>query len=124
MTLKNFREAVSDGTRTRHLADMADYPESKPTRFGFRRSVVANWRELRPGDTAVHLGSGNERLSGTVDAVTTDGDMVWILQDNGVGRKLFHNSDAYQTLTDAEGVVISNNHVDPHGRSRDRTTQE
>jgi hypothetical protein len=86
---------------------MADYPEPKPTRFRFRRSFVANWRELRPGDTVVLLGSGNERVSGTVDAVTTDGDMVWILQDNGAGRKLFHNSDTYQTLTDPKAPYVS-----------------
>jgi hypothetical protein len=100
MTLQTVREAVPDRTGTPHLADMVDNPGRKPTRFGFRRSVVANWSDLRPGDTVVLVGSSNERVSGTVDAVTTEGDMMWILLDNGAGRKLFHNSDTYQTLTD------------------------
>jgi hypothetical protein len=93
-------EAMPDRTETHHTADMVDNPDRKPTQFGFRRSVVTKWTDLRPGDTVVLVGTSNERVSGTVDAVTTDGDIVWILQDNGVGRKLFHKSDTYQTLTD------------------------
>ncbi|MFM9273573.1 hypothetical protein [Pseudarthrobacter sp. NKDBFgelt] len=79
---------------------MVDDPDRKPTRFGFRRSVVTNWNDLRPGDTVLLVGTSKERVSGTVDAVTTDGDIMWILQDDGAGRKLFHHSDIYQTLTD------------------------
>jgi hypothetical protein len=99
MTLQTVREAVPDKTGTPHLADMVDNPERKPTRFGFRRSAVANWSDLSPGDTVVLVGSSNERVSGTVDAVTTEGDVMWILLANGAGRKLFHSSDTYQTLT-------------------------
>lgn len=100
MPLQTVRKAVPDGTGKHHLASMVSDTERKPTRYGFRRSAVTNWRELRPGDPVVLVGTSNERVSGTVDAVTTDGDMVWILQGNGAGRKLFHNSDIYQTFTD------------------------
>jgi hypothetical protein len=104
MALQTARESMPDREETHHLPCMFDNPERKPTRFGFRRSVVTNWSDLRPGDTVVLVGTSNERVSGTVDAVTTEGDMVWILQDNGAGRKLFHKSDRYQTLTDPKAL--------------------
>lgn len=71
---------------------------ARPTHYGYRRTVVANWQELLPGDVVVLVGSGQDRFSGIVDAVSDDGSLLWILQDGGAGRRLFHQPDGYKTL--------------------------
>lgn len=93
---KEDRRAEASRSRGRSTSPGAP----KPTRFGFRRTQVGNWQELLPGDSVVLIGASSERVSGTVDAVSKDGDLVWIFQDNGAGRKLFHDSDNYQTFKD------------------------
>jgi hypothetical protein len=72
---------------------------NRPTQYGYRRSLVDNWRELIAGDTVLLLEPGQGRqYKGTVDAISTDGTLLWLLLDDGDGRKLFHRVDGYQTL--------------------------
>ncbi|MEZ2392184.1 hypothetical protein AB6813_22130 [bacterium RCC_150] len=74
---------------------------SRPTRYGYRRSVVANWCGLTPGDTVLLLGPAAEQShKGTVDAIVGDGTMMWVVLENAGGRRLFHHADGYQTLVD------------------------
>jgi hypothetical protein len=75
---------------------------TRATHYGYRRSVVANWSELIPGDNVVLLSTGKPefRISGTVDANSPDGSLLWLLQDDCAGRALFHQSDGYKTLVD------------------------
>jgi hypothetical protein len=74
---------------------------NRPTQYGYRRSVVANWCELIPGDTVLLLGPVAEQSHrGTVDAILADGTVMWLLLENAGGRKLFHHVDGYQTLVD------------------------
>lgn len=72
---------------------------NRPTRYGYRRSVVADWCELIPGDSVLLLGpEGEPDYKGTVDAVLPDGTIVWLILDNGCGRRLFHHADGHQAL--------------------------
>ncbi|MFJ5699589.1 hypothetical protein [Arthrobacter sp. NPDC093139] len=74
---------------------------NRPTQYGYQRSVVANWCELIPGDTVLLLGPlAGERHRGTIDAISADGTVMWLLLENAGGRKLFHHVDGYQTLVD------------------------
>lgn len=75
---------------------------TRPTHYGYRRSVVANWAELIQGDHVLLLGTGKPevRVSGTVDDVAPDGSLLWLLDDDLGGRRLFFQCDGYQTLVD------------------------
>ncbi|MFJ5695014.1 hypothetical protein ACIP9X_14320 [Arthrobacter sp. NPDC093125] len=75
---------------------------SRPTHYGYRRPVVTSWCELTPGDTIVLLGpeKGKARITGMVDAISADGSLMWLLQDNCAGRRMFHQPDGYKTLLD------------------------
>lgn len=80
---------------------------NRPTQYGYQRSVVANWCELIPGDTVLLLGPlAGERNTGTVDAISADGTVMWLVLDNAVGRKLFQHVDGYQTLVDPVRPVL------------------
>lgn len=39
-------------------------------------------------------------ISGTVDAVSADGSLIWLVQDDCAGRRIFHQVDGYKTLLD------------------------
>lgn len=72
---------------------------NRPTRYSYRRAIVANWGELIPGDTVLLLVPDTEQqYTGTVDAVSEDGTIVWLILKNGGGRRLFYNTDGYQTF--------------------------
>jgi hypothetical protein len=74
---------------------------NRPTQYGYQRSVVANWCELIPGDTVLLLGPlAEERHRGTVDAISADGSVLWLLLEHAGGRKLFHHVDGHQMLVD------------------------
>ncbi|SLK15481.1 hypothetical protein SAMN06272721_1255 [Arthrobacter sp. P2b] len=74
---------------------------NRPTQYGYQRSVVANWCELIAGDTVLLLGPlAEERHRGTVDAISADGSVMWLLLEHAGGRKLFHHVDGYHTLVD------------------------
>lgn len=74
--------------------------ETSPTRYGFRRTVVANWRELIPGDTVVLIARNKDCIEGTIDAVTKDGAFLWLCQDGFRPRRVFYYSDGYKVLVD------------------------
>ena len=74
--------------------------EISPTRYGFRRTVVANWRELAPGDIVVLIASNKDRIEGTIDTVTKDGAFLWLRQDALRPRRVFYHSDGYEVLVD------------------------
>jgi hypothetical protein len=79
---------------------------NRPTQYGYQRSIVANWCELIPGDTVLLLGPlAGERHRGTVDAISGDGTVIWLVLENAGGRKLFHHVDGYQTLVDPVTTV-------------------
>lgn len=46
---------------------------------------ITTWRDLAPGDAVVFLALDrrNARISGTVDDLSTDGSLLWLVQDNG-----------------------------------------
>jgi hypothetical protein len=45
------------------------------------------------------FGPGTEQqYAGTVDAISEDGTIVWLMLENGGGRRLFYNTDGCQTL--------------------------
>jgi hypothetical protein len=45
------------------------------------------------------FGSGiGQRYRGTVDVISEDGTIVWLILENGGGRRLFYNIDGHQTL--------------------------
>lgn len=73
----------------------------RPTQYGYRRSVVTNWCQLIPGEAVVLTGPGSaERYEGRVDAVSDDGAILWLVLDNGCGRRLFHRTDGHTALLD------------------------
>jgi hypothetical protein len=72
---------------------------NRPTRYSYRRSIVANWCELIPGDTVLLFGpDAEQQYTGIVDAVSEDATIVWLILENGGGRRLFYNTDGYQTF--------------------------
>lgn len=72
-----------------------------PTRYGFRRTVVAKWREL---DAVVLYARNEDRIEGTVDAVTKNGAFRWLRQDALRPRQVFYRSDGYKVLVDPRAV--------------------
>jgi hypothetical protein len=79
--------------------DLSPDQLNRPARYSYRRSIVANWCELIPGDTVLLFGPGTEQqYTGTVDAISEDGTIVWLILENGGGRRLFYNTDGCQTL--------------------------
>lgn len=50
--------------------------------YGYRRHVVTDWRELVEGDSIVLLRPENhgDSIPGTVDAVSADGSILWLVQ--------------------------------------------
>lgn len=67
------------------------------------RKEITTWRDLAPGDAVVLLTSDrrNARISGKVDDLSIDGSFLWLVQDNGAGRRLFHRPEGYTTLLDS-----------------------
>jgi hypothetical protein len=67
---------------------------------GYRRPVVADWRELIEGDSVILLStqSSDAPVTGTVDAVAADGSLIWLVQDGSASRRMFHCVDGYKTL--------------------------
>ncbi|SFU11656.1 hypothetical protein [Arthrobacter sp. ov118] len=85
-------------------ASLSSQQLTRPTQYGYRRSVVTNWCELIPGDTVLLTGPDTEqRYAGTVDAVLDDGSLAWIVLANGGGRRLFFHCDGHQMLVDPKG---------------------
>ncbi len=68
--------------------------------YGYRPPVVPDWRELVEGDSITLLppNSHDDSISGTVDAVSPDGSILWLVQKGPAGRRMFHHIDGYKTL--------------------------
>lgn len=66
------------------------------------RVEVTGWDQLNHGDTIVLLTSDrrNPRFTGRVDEISEDGRYLWLIQDNGAGRRLFHRVEGYTTFLD------------------------
>ncbi|MFJ4268622.1 hypothetical protein ACIPY1_18860 [Paenarthrobacter nicotinovorans] len=75
---------------------------NRPTQYGYRRCAVDHWGELIPADTVLLISKAdsNQKLKGTVDAVSEDGSFLWLHLDEPRERKLFHRSDGYTTYVD------------------------
>lgn len=54
---------------------------------------VSAWTELKAADHVRVYRNGLLQASGKVDTVTAAGDTVWLYQDHGLGRILFHADD-------------------------------
>jgi hypothetical protein len=63
---------------------------------------VSNWAELAVGETVLLVSAGTERYTGVVDDVSADGAVIWLVLDDGVGRRLFHQTDGYRTIVDPD----------------------
>lgn len=68
------------------------------------RKEVRNWRYLAQGDAVVVLTKDRRhpRFAGKVDEISDDGSFLWLIQDNGAGRRLVHRLEASTTLLDAD----------------------
>nr|BFE44145.1 hypothetical protein GCM10017547_20380 [Pseudarthrobacter oxydans] len=77
---------------------------SHPTLSNCLRIEVDSWRQLAPGNSVVLLTSDrrNPRIAGRVDEISVDGHYLWLIQDNGAGRRLFHRPEGYTTFLDSE----------------------
>ena len=72
---------------------------TRPSHYSHVRSVVESWGQLIPGDNVLLLGpKPGQRHAGTVDIISPDQSILWLVLENGGGRKLFHQSDVFQTL--------------------------
>ncbi|BCW56810.1 MULTISPECIES: hypothetical protein [Micrococcaceae] len=100
MTTTTARAAEISEDPTTETGSIPTTGETTPTRHGFRRTVVANWRELLPDDTVVLVAPNKECITGVIDAVTKDGAFLWLRQGHGRDRQLFYRSDGYKILVD------------------------
>lgn len=62
-------------------------------------TTPVHWNELCPGDLVLVL-SGKTSHTGTVDTVSTDGEYLWLLLNDGTGRRLFTKTEVHKTYTD------------------------
>ncbi|MEO5314708.1 hypothetical protein PV772_11405 [Pseudarthrobacter sp. CC12] len=78
-------------------------PRTYPIPPGSLRREVATWDQLSNGDTIVLLTSDrrNPRIVGRVDEISEDGRYLWLIQDNGAERRLFHRIEGYTTFLDS-----------------------
>lgn len=51
--------------------------------------LVVDWTRLVSGDTVVLVEASNQWASGVVDALTPNGEILWLSLDQGFGRRLF-----------------------------------
>jgi hypothetical protein len=75
----------------------APTPEALPK--GGTKSAIkgTSWGSLEPGQV-VTLEKGNHRITGSIDALTEDGHILWIISSTGE-RRLFHIDDGYALFT-------------------------
>jgi hypothetical protein len=85
-----------------NLAGSGPWSGSLPnsTNSGRTRSLVLDWTQLTIGDRVVIVDPRRQRYPGTVDELSYDGSMLWLVQDHGAGRRLFLNSDVHLMLLD------------------------
>jgi hypothetical protein len=64
----------------------------------------ANWSELLPGDSVVLIGNEAQRAAGTVDVVSHDGALAWIMLRPGNERRLFLREEVFRTEVDLKDL--------------------
>lgn len=64
---------------------------------------VADWRTLECGDGVVVSNESAFPVRGIVDAITSDGEIVWIHGDNGSGRQLFTRLEGHKLWRSVAG---------------------
>jgi hypothetical protein len=58
---------------------------------GFHRTP--DWSILRPGDRIIIRSSDDVTVAGQVDALTSDGSLMWVVPDGGPARKMYYFID-------------------------------
>lgn len=61
---------------------------------------VSAWAQLKAADHIQVYRNGQLKASGNVDTVTAGGDTIWLFQDHGLGRILFHADDNVDVFHD------------------------
>lgn len=54
---------------------------------------IRDWTRLAPGDQVLMVEKYTPGLSGRVDAVTEDGEILWLHLSNGRGRRIYMRAD-------------------------------
>ena len=54
---------------------------------------ISNWSKLSRADEVEIHGHGQAMTSGRIDMLAADGSVLWLLQNEGMGRMLFLHSD-------------------------------
>ena len=52
-----------------------------------------DWSVLKPGDRIIIRSGDHPTVTGQVDALTSDGSLLWVLPDGGQLRKIYYRSD-------------------------------
>lgn len=58
---------------------------------GYRRTP--DWSVLKPGDRIIIRSGDHPMATAVVDALTSDGSLLWVLPDGGQLRKIYYRSD-------------------------------
>ncbi|WP_142060343.1 hypothetical protein [Pseudarthrobacter sp. B4EP4b] len=58
---------------------------------GYRRTP--DWSVLKTGDSNIIRSGDHPTVTGQVDALTSDGSLLWVLPDGGQPRKIYYRSD-------------------------------
>lgn len=83
--------------QTSEQADLVHVPFfSKDEEF----YTPAHWSELTKGARLLLVMAKGERLYATVDLLSEDGQLLWVLPINGQARRLVLHEDAAQTSID------------------------
>ena len=92
--VKTMASSPPAGHNTKASANAAHAP--------FQTCSVSNWSELAPGETVLLVGAATDRYTGVVDDVAADGSVMWLVLEDGDGRKLFHQDDGFQTIVEPD----------------------
>ncbi|GAB3264690.1 hypothetical protein [Arthrobacter pigmenti] len=57
---------------------------------------VPDWSELPHGQPVVFEHHTGHTIGGIVDMCSEDSSVLWVLMDNGAGRRLIHHQDGYR----------------------------
>jgi hypothetical protein len=75
--------------------ELARYLHMRATRRKSNRrdGFINDWSDLRYGEKVQVFRDAEMLTAGTVDSAMPDGTGVWLIQDKGRGRRLFHESE-------------------------------
>lgn len=84
-------------------------PLEAPSKDGTNtRAEGTSWGSLEQGQEVI-LEKGNDRIPGHIDALTEDGNIIWIISSTGE-RRLFHIYDGYALLPALTTSAASRRH--------------